>query len=94
MELSEGAVKEAHARLRRAAGQILGVERMLGEGRECRDILPQLSAASRALEQAGLRLLASGYAWCSEHPEKAAENGCSPEQLEELFLGMATRAEP
>ncbi len=89
MELSDVAIKEARARLKRAGGQVLGVERMLSEGRECKDILPQLSAASRAIEQAGLRLLAAGYAWCSEHPGEARANGCSPEELEALFLGVA-----
>jgi hypothetical protein len=35
------------------------VERMLEEGRECRDVVTQISAATKALEQAGFRLVGS-----------------------------------
>jgi DNA-binding FrmR family transcriptional regulator len=33
---------------------------MLAEGRECRDIVTQFSAAKKALEKAGFKLVASG----------------------------------
>ena len=44
---------------------------MLADGRECRDIVTQLSAATKALEQVGFRLIASGLIYCLEHPEEA-----------------------
>ena len=53
MELPEDVVADLRKRLRRAAGQVQGVERMLEEGRECRDVVTQLSAATKALEQPG-----------------------------------------
>jgi DNA-binding FrmR family transcriptional regulator len=40
---------------------------MLEEGRECRDVVTQISAATKALEQAGFRLVASGLAYFLEH---------------------------
>ncbi|MDA8391996.1 MAG: metal-sensing transcriptional repressor [Actinomycetota bacterium] len=88
MELSAEAVTDARARLRRAAGQVLAVERMLSEGKECREFLPQLSAANKAIEQAGLRLLAAGYAWCLEHPEEAKAGGYPREVMERMFMKL------
>ena len=47
MELPEEVVGEVRKRLRRVEGQIRGVERMLEEGRECRDIVTQLRREPR-----------------------------------------------
>ena len=60
MQFPEEVIADVRTRLRRVAGQVQGIERMLEEGRECRDIVTQLSAANRALEQAGFRLVAAG----------------------------------
>ncbi len=89
MELPADAVDQVRRRLRRVEGQIRGVERMLEEGRECRDIVTQLSAATRALEQAGFRLISAGLTWCAEHPEEAAESGYPPEEVERMFMKLA-----
>ena len=64
MQLPDEVVDDVRKRLRRVAGQVQGVERMLEEGRECRDVVTQLSAASKALEQAGFRLVAAGLTYC------------------------------
>jgi DNA-binding FrmR family transcriptional regulator len=45
------------ARLRRIEGQIRGIQRMLEEGRECEEVLTQLTAARSALDQVGLLLM-------------------------------------
>ena len=55
MQLPDEVTNEVRTRLHRVAGQVEGVERMLAEGRECREVLAQLSAATKALEQAGFR---------------------------------------
>ena len=55
MQLPDEVVKDLRRRLKRAGGQVQAVEIMLGEGRECRDIMMQLSAATKALEQVGLQ---------------------------------------
>ena len=69
MELPDEVVKDLGLRLRRVEGQVHAVEAMLSEGRECRDIVTQLSAATKALEQVGFRLIASGLTYCVQHPE-------------------------
>jgi DNA-binding FrmR family transcriptional regulator len=60
MQLPDEAVEDFRVRLRRAGGQVQAVETMLAEGRECRDIVTQLSAATKALEHVGFRLISSG----------------------------------
>lgn len=72
-------------RLRRAQGQIGGVLRMIDEGRECEDVVTQLAAASRALDRAGVAIIASGLRRClAEDPE-----GVDATTLERLFLSLA-----
>ncbi len=45
------------ARLRRIEGQVRGIERMVEEDTYCIDVLTQVSAANRALQQVALLLL-------------------------------------
>ena len=44
-------------RLRRIEGQVRGLQRMVGDGRECEDVLTQLMAVRSGLEQVSLLLL-------------------------------------
>ena len=48
---------------------------MLTEGRECRDVVTQISAARKALDQTGFKLVASGLTYCLSQPEAAAGEG-------------------
>ncbi len=89
MQLPDEVVEDLRKRLRRAGGQVQAVETMLAEGRECRDIVTQLSAANKALEQVGFRLIASGLTYCLEHPEKAAESGYPLDEVQRLFTKLA-----
>ena len=89
MDLDEEVIAELRTRLRRAEGQVHAVESMLAEGRECRDIVTQLSAATKALEQVGFRLLASGLTYCVQHPEEAAESGYPLDEVQRLFTKLA-----
>jgi len=89
MELPEDVVEDLRKRLRRAAGQVQAVERMLEEGRECRDIVTQLSAATKALEQTGFRLIASGLTYCLEHPEEAEASGYPLDEVQKMFTKLA-----
>ena len=45
-------------RLKRAEGQLRGVQRMIEEAQPCRDILSQLSAVRKALDSACVRMTA------------------------------------
>jgi DNA-binding FrmR family transcriptional regulator len=89
MQLSEATIDDLTRRLRRVEGQVRGIQVMLSEGRECRDVVTQLAAATKALEQVGFRLLASGLTNCLQDPEAAAAGGYPVEEVERLFLKLA-----
>lgn len=86
MQLPDDVIEDLRKRLRRVEGQVRGVEKMLAEGRECRDIVTQLSAATKASEKAGFKLVASGMAFCVEHPEAAAADGYAIDQVQHMFM--------
>jgi DNA-binding FrmR family transcriptional regulator len=89
VELPDEVVDDLRKRLRRADGQVRAVERMLAEGRECKDVVTQLSAAISALEQAGFRLVASGLTYCIQHPEEAAASGYPLDEVQRMFTKLA-----
>ena len=68
-------------RLRRLEGQIRGIQRLVAEGEECRDIVTQLAAAKGALDRVGFRLMAAAMA--DRDPDS------DPEELEKLFLKLS-----
>jgi DNA-binding FrmR family transcriptional regulator len=89
MQLPEETVDDLVKRLRRIEGQVRGIQQMLLDGRECRDIVTQLSAASKALDQAGFKLVASGLTYCLDEPEQAASEGYALEDVQRLFMKLA-----
>jgi DNA-binding FrmR family transcriptional regulator len=89
VELPDQVVADARRRLHRAAGQLDAVDRTLAEGRECRDVVMQLSAATQALEQVGFRILAAGLTYCVAHPDDAAERGYPIEEVQGMFMKPA-----
>ena len=89
VQLPDEVVDDLRGAARRAGGQVHAVETMLAEGRECRDIVTQLSAATKALEQVGFRLIASGLTYCLENPEEAAESGYPLDEVQRMFTKLA-----
>ncbi|MGI9577299.1 MAG: metal-sensitive transcriptional regulator [Microthrixaceae bacterium] len=89
MDLPEQTTDELIRRLKRAEGQVRAVQRMLTDDSDCREIVTQISAASKALDQVGFRLLATGMATCAEDPDRAAADGYSVEEIERLFTKLA-----
>lgn len=89
MEITDDVIDDLQRRLRRVEGQVRGIQGMLAEKRECRDVVTQVAAASRALEQVGFRLLAAGLTSCLEDPESSAAQGYPVSEVERLFLKLA-----
>ena len=90
MELDKDEMSKVSNRLKRAQGQLAGVVRMLDEGRDCEDIVMQLSAVSRALDRAGFAIIASGMRQCLTPTEPDGETGTlDVQKLEKLFLSLA-----
>ncbi|WP_112273893.1 MULTISPECIES: metal-sensitive transcriptional regulator [Lentzea] len=87
MELNEEVLTDVVKRLRRVQGQVGGLVQMIESGRDCKDVITQLAAASRALDRAGFKLIASGLEQCiSDGSEQSVADRA---QLEKLFLALA-----
>jgi DNA-binding FrmR family transcriptional regulator len=89
VQLPDAVSDEVRNRLHRVAGQVQGVERMLDEGRDCKEIVVQISAATKALEQAGFRIVAAGLTYCLEHPEEAEADGYGVDNVQKMFMRLA-----
>jgi len=86
MKIEDDVVGSVVNRLRRAEGQLGGVIRMLQEGRDCKDVITQLAAVSRALDKAGFAIIAAGLEQCISAGE---EGKLDRAQMEKLFLSLA-----
>ncbi|GAB88894.1 metal-sensitive transcriptional regulator [Gordonia rhizosphera] len=76
-------------RLRRAHGQLAGVISMIEQGRDCKDVVTQLAAVSRALDRAGFKIVATSLRQCLTGDETDNGEPMTEEQLEKLFLTLA-----
>lgn len=75
-------------RLRRAEGQVRGIQRMVGEDVYCIDILTQVSAATKALETVALQLLDDHLSHCVA--EATREGGAvAEEKIQEASAAIA-----
>ncbi|MDT7920468.1 MAG: metal-sensitive transcriptional regulator [Meiothermus sp.] len=66
-------------RLRRLEGQVRGLQKMVEEDRECREILTLLSGVKSALESVGEEILEAYLAQCQADPKPP-----TPAQLVEV----------
>jgi len=72
-------------RVRRAQGQLGGVQRMMEEGRDLGEVVAQLKAVTKALDKAAFTLLV-------EELEARIAASASPEDIDEIeriFLALA-----
>ncbi len=72
-------------RLKRIAGQIQGIERMVISQRYCIDILQQITAARRALEQVGLQIMQRHVQGCVVEAVKTKQGD---EKIRELIAAV------
>ncbi len=85
MQIEPIELKKARDRLVRVQGQIGGIVKMLDEGRDCTELLNQLSAASTALTRAGFTIISTGMRQCATNPEGDPERVA----LEKAFMSLA-----
>ena len=76
-------------RLRRAQGQLAGVISMIEQGRDCKDVVTQLAAVSRALDRAGFKIVATGLRECLTGDAAEDTEPMTEAELEKLFLALA-----
>lgn len=80
MQFPEDVSRDVIVRLRRIEGQIRGIQRLIDEGSECRDVVTQLAAARGALDRVGFKLVAAALT----DPAREADL----DELEKLFLKL------
>ena len=74
MEIPDNVIEDIRRRLHRVSGQLAGIERMLDDGRECKDGVTQISAA--------------GLTYCITHPDEAEAAGYPLDVVEKMFLKL------
>jgi DNA-binding FrmR family transcriptional regulator len=80
------------SRLRRIAGQVAGLQKMVADDRYCVDILTQLSAVRSALDAVGVELLGDHLEHCvagcaTAHPQ--AKQRSREELVKEMRLTLS-----
>lgn len=65
--------RELINRLRRIEGQVRGVQRMIEEQRDCREVLQQLMAVRAATYQTSLRLVRHFAGECLKDPQRTPD---------------------
>jgi len=88
-ELEPDTAADLQRRLRRIEGQVRGVQQMLTDERDCRDVVTQIAAANKALEQVGFLLVSAGLTWCLEDPKRSAAAGYDVSDVQKMFLKLA-----
>lgn len=78
---------QVQTRLKRIAGQVAGVQRMVEEDRYCVDILTQVAAIRSALDAVGVALLTNHIGNCVVGHGTGSEHDCArsltPQELVE-----------
>lgn len=85
--LDEATQADALRRLRRIEGQARGLQRMIAEGRDCREVIQQLIALRAASHAVSIRLLEAHAAQCLNE----AADGEERQQALAQLVGMIAR---
>ena len=73
------------ARLKKVAGQVAGIQRMVEEDRYCVDVLHQISAVEGALDKVGRLMLASHVETCVAGAIASGKPADRKQKLDELM---------
>lgn len=85
------AMKKILNRLKRAEGQLHALVASIGPEANCRDVVTQLAAVSKALDKAGFAIIANAMVSCALDDEEGEGNhdGMTQDEIEKLFLSLA-----
>lgn len=76
-------------RLKRAEGQLRGIQTMIDNDNECVDVITQLSAVRSSIDRLMGIILAENLKACIEHPE--ADSKIQAEKLEKAIQMIAKK---
>jgi DNA-binding FrmR family transcriptional regulator len=77
--------EKVRGRIRRVAGQVAGIERMVEEDRYCVDVLLQVAAARAALDGIGKLLLSNHVETCVADAMRSRRTADRQEKIDELM---------
>ncbi len=80
MQFPSEVSSDAVIRLRRVEGQVRGLQRLIDEGAECREIVTQLAAVNGALDRVGFKLMSAAF--------READESVDLDEMERLFLKL------
>ena len=84
---NEETVAAIMTRIKRAQGQLGGIVKMLEDGRNCDEIVTQMSAVSKAVHTAAFTLISASLEECII--EGRSDQKAVSEKLQKLFLSLA-----
>lgn len=76
---------KARARLKRIAGQVTGIQRMVDDDRYCVDVLLQVAAAQAALMEAGRVILSGHFENCLTAAMRSRDERDRRKKIDELI---------
>ncbi|MFG6280827.1 metal-sensitive transcriptional regulator [Microbacterium sp. 5K110] len=84
-------IRKTANRLKRARGQLTAVIDAVEAGGDCRAVVTQLAAVSKALDRAGFAIVSTAMRTCLADDDDAGstEDRLSLDDLEKLFLTLA-----
>ncbi|MFM2720858.1 metal-sensitive transcriptional regulator [Microbacterium mcarthurae (nom. nud.)] len=84
-------IRKTANRLKRARGQLTAVIEAVEAGGDCRAVVTQLAAVSKALDRAGFAIVSTAMRTCLIEDDGTAteDDRLSLEDLEKLFLTLA-----
>ena len=89
--MNSAARRKVEARIKRVAGQIGGIHKMITEERYCIDVLNQISAVRSALDALGVELLSNHLECCVlGHGSGSEHRKAKPMKPDELLKELQT----
>lgn len=85
IHLNEQDRRAVRNRLSRARGQLDAIIKNIEEDAACLEVLPQMIAASKAVDRATYAMVLAAIETCSLHPEDHPD----AENLKKIFLSLA-----
>lgn len=77
-------------RLKRAEGQLRALIASIDQpDADCREVVTQLAAVSKALDRAGYAIIANAMVSCAQEDGDGTHDGMSRDEVEKLFLTLA-----
>lgn len=85
------AMRRVLNRLKRAEGQLHALIGSFGPDSNCRDVVTQLAAVSKALDRAGYAIIANAMVSCvtDDSDGEGTHDGMTSDEIEKLFLSLA-----